>query len=191
MTGQAKPKRRIRNFLLDPRFQLKYTLAVVLISGAISVGLGVKLYQSHRESSKIDSLEAELDEEFRKQLLREDRKVIVNLVVFLGGLVVVLTGLGIVATHKIAGPAYALKATLAKIADGRLPNVRNLRRGDELRDLAGQLRNMVEQLRAREESELVVLLESMERLKASGVQENLLEELQKLAERKKSRIEDT
>ena len=41
---QGKPKRRIRNFLLDKRFQLKYTFAVVAVSAVISAGLGIALY---------------------------------------------------------------------------------------------------------------------------------------------------
>ena len=57
MAEQGKPKRRIRNFLLDVRFQLKYTLAMVAVSAVISTGLGYFLYQAHRESSQVASLE--------------------------------------------------------------------------------------------------------------------------------------
>jgi len=48
--SSEKPKRKMRNFLLDKPFQLKYTLAVVLVSSVISAGLGYFLYQAHRES---------------------------------------------------------------------------------------------------------------------------------------------
>ena len=190
--SQGKPKRRIRNFLLDARFQLKYTLAVVIISSAISAGLGVLLYQAHRESSQVASLDdPDLDGALRQELLQEDRRVLVYLVAFLGGLVLCLTGLGIVATHKIAGPAYAMKRKLGDIADGHLPVIRALRRGDELKEVADELRRMAQALRQREEAELAQLQKVVAALRGQPPgNEAALAELERLLREKKSRLGD-
>ena len=154
----AQPKRKMRNFLLDKRFQLKYTLAVVLVSSIISIGLGYFLYQAHRESSRVASLDdPDLDGALAEVLREEDRKVLFYLVAFLGGLVLCLSAVGIVATHKIAGPAYSMRRTLSDIADGNLPRVRALRKGDELQAVAEELRRMALSLRQSEEHDLGVL----------------------------------
>jgi methyl-accepting chemotaxis protein len=170
--NSGKPVRKLRNFLLDKRFQLKYTLAVVIISAAISAVLGYFLYQAQqevfqaeRDNSKLLSLDdPELDAGLQEALAQADakiqqqnRQVLTYLFSFLGGLVLALTLLGIVATHKIAGPAYAMRRTLSAVADGQLPFVRALRRGDELRAVAEELHRMVDMLRQRELRDLSVL----------------------------------
>ena len=77
------PKRRMRNLLLDKPFQLKYTLAVVLVSSIISAGLGTLLYQAHRESSQVASLDDPfLDSALQDELKQEDRKVLFSLIIF-------------------------------------------------------------------------------------------------------------
>ncbi len=57
-------KRKWRNFLLDKRFQLKYTLAVVLVSSVISLVMGYFLYQFyddiHRSNQELFSAHGEL-----------------------------------------------------------------------------------------------------------------------------------
>ncbi|MBN2496433.1 MAG: hypothetical protein JXR96_17700 [Deltaproteobacteria bacterium] len=180
--GEGKPKRKLRNFLLDRRFQLKYTLAVVLISALISAGLGTLLYQAHRETSRVSALDdPDLDGALAAELAEEDRQVIYSIVAFLGGLVLALSALGIVATHKIAGPAYAMRRTLSQIADGKLPQVRALRKGDELRSVSEELRRMANNLREREELEVEKLhavlsgLEAQDAGKASSLLKELVE----------------
>ena len=182
MSEQGKPKRRIRNFLLDKRFQLKYTLAMVAVSAVISAGLGYFLYQAHRESSQVASLEdPDLDGALMDALLQEDRKVLFALAGFLGGLVLCLGAVGIIATHKIAGPAYAMRRTMSLIADGQLPTVRALRKHDELQAVGNELKRMSDNLREREESELKVLKSTFE----SG---NIPDQIKELISKKEERL---
>jgi HAMP domain-containing protein len=182
MMTQGKPKRRIRNFLLDKRFQLKYTLAVVAISAVISAGLGYFLYQAHRESSRVASLDdPDLDGALRSVLLDEDRKVLFVLAGFLGGLVLCLGAVGIVATHKIAGPAYAMRRTMSAIADGKLPTVRALRKHDELQAVGNELKRMADNLREREETELKALKAALEGSPAEQLKELIRQKEERLA----------
>lgn len=174
-------KRQMRHFLIDKKFQLKYTLIIVLISSVISVVLGFfifrahvdirqahrKIYEANRESSELvalGSLDPEIKEVLSKALKKEDelvrakyevsqtddRKVLFYLVSFLGLLVLSLSVVGIVATHKIAGPAYNLCRVLHEITEGRLPKGIRLRRGDELKNVAEELGHMVNTLRKSE-----------------------------------------
>ncbi|HUU01218.1 MAG TPA: hypothetical protein VM425_07265 [Myxococcota bacterium] len=186
--GSGKPQRKMRNFLLDKRFQLKYTLAVVLVSSAISAGLGYFLYQAHRESSQVASLDdPDLDGALSAELRTEDRKVLFFLFTFLGGLVLALSAVGIVATHKIAGPAYAMRRKLSEIADGKLPIIHELRRGDELKAVAEELRRMAGALREREEHDVRDLSAIASGLEQQGANDQA-GELRKIVEQKQQRL---
>ena len=185
---EKKPKRLMKNFLLDKRFQLKYTLAVVVISTAISVLLGTFLYQAHRETSQVSSLDdPDLDGALAAELASEDRKVLFSLAGFLGALVLALGTLGIMATHKIAGPAYAMRRNLSIVADGGIPRMRALRKGDELVSVAEAMINMCDSLRAREELDLERIKAAMQAMK-DGKSEEAQKPLQEMAEEKEKRI---
>ncbi|NMB75185.1 MAG: hypothetical protein GYA21_08650 [Myxococcales bacterium] len=198
--SMTKYPRKMRNFLLDKRFQLKYTLAVVVLSAIISTVLGVLIYQeqqkvlqAERDNSKLVALDdPELDAAMQQVLAESDQKIqersrrmLFSLVGFLGLLVLLLTLVGIVATHKIAGPAYAMRRTLSAIADGQLPVVRALRKGDELRAVAEELRRMADNLRTREEDEARRLEQA---LAAPGLPEPARAALAGLIEEKKKRL---
>lgn len=201
--GGAPPKRRLRNYLLNPGFQLKYTGAVVLVTALVTGGVGTWLgYEAYKYSTGMsdmllmqeggamevdDTLQALLEE----QAAEEDARVRNNIITGIVTLVVVLTvalGLtGIVITHKIVGPAYKLKLLLGDVAKGRL-NVRGgLRKGDELQDVGEAFQKMVQALRDRQEEEIAELEEILER--ASGEDEELVAKLTALRDRMRAALE--
>ena len=185
---EKKPKRLMKNFLLDKRFQLKYTLAVVIISTAISAGLGYFLYEAHRETSQVSSLDdPDLDGALAAELASEDRKVLFSLAGFLGALVLALGALGIMATHKIAGPAYAMRRNLSIVADGGIPRMRALRKGDELVRVAEEMIRMCDSLRAREKEDLERIKAAMKAMEA-GNSEEAQKPLHEMLEEKEKRI---
>ncbi len=201
----GKPKRKLKNFLLDWRFQLKYTLAVVLVTTAISLVLGIFLYNTqqevfsaNRENSQLLTLDdPEMNQAIQAELAKADaliearnRVLILTLVATLGGLVLVLTLLGIVATHKIAGPAYAMKRLMSMIADGKHPHVRKLRKGDELVEVSMELKRMADNLRQRDEEELQGLKDLQDKLKdATNIPAQSLARLDKIISDKVQRLE--
>jgi nitrogen fixation/metabolism regulation signal transduction histidine kinase len=95
--------------------------------------------------------------------------------------VLCLGAVGIIATHKIAGPAYAMRRTMSMIADGKLPTVRALRKHDELQAVGNELKRMADNLREREESELKVLKSAFE----SG---DAPEQIKELISKKEARL---
>lgn len=54
--------------------------------------------------------------------------------------------LGLLFSHKIAGPVYRIEKAIYEIANGNLALKIKLRRGDELRDIAALLNDMTENL---------------------------------------------
>lgn len=156
---ERRTKRLWKNYLLNRRFQLKYTALVVGISALLSVGLGSVLWSQMQENTRILRLEAEFDPVFAEGLAEEDGSALVRLV---GALVVFNLALAvgtIAVTHKMAGPEYVLRRAVRELAEGRVPRMRGLRRGDELTELHAEVRKLATALQA-EALEDAALLEA-------------------------------
>src|SRR5687767_2440986 len=91
MTQQAggpPPKRRLRNYLLDPQFQLKYTGMVVLVTVLVAGVLGYFAYQySHGQTEMFtlqqaaaEGVDAEVMQFIRGEAEAEDRKVLLSII---------------------------------------------------------------------------------------------------------------
>src|SRR5262245_36708382 len=100
MTGQVntedapfpggRPHRRWRHFLLDSRFQLKYTAMILGVASVISVVLGMFLIDKVRENSRMLELEAAFDESFQAQLAASDANIVLGLILAFAIFLVVL-----------------------------------------------------------------------------------------------------
>jgi hypothetical protein len=162
-------RRRLRNYLLYPGIQLRLAGYLAAAAGALSLALGVLLWRAYREASALVALgDPRADEVVAAMLARDDRIRTLWMGVVLTGVVLVLLVLGIVVTHRIAGPALALARMCRTIAGGALPSPRALRRGDLLVGLAEELAEMVDALRAREEEERTHLAEAIRMLGEEG-----------------------
>ncbi len=62
-----------------------------------------------------------------------------------------LLSIGIVASHRIAGPIFAIKRHMNRVRTGEIKGPINLRRNDELQDVAAALNRMLEQFWSQEE----------------------------------------
>lgn len=143
-TAGGRRHRRLGNYLLDRGFQLKYVAMILGLSLVISFALGVFLVDQMRENSRMLQLDAELDPVFQEQLARADTEAVL---VLAGGLVLfnVVLALGaVVVTHRMAGPIFVFRRYLRMLAEGRIPEVRALRRGDEFADVLEDLRRTVQ-----------------------------------------------
>ncbi|MBX3270929.1 MAG: HAMP domain-containing protein [Sandaracinaceae bacterium] len=203
--GGAPPKRRLRNFLLDPGFQLKYTGMVVLVTaivtGGVGAWLGYEAYNYSRGMSEMllmqqggameldDGLQRLLEAESQEEDARVLRQITVGIVVLVVVLSLALGVTGIVITHRIVGPAYKLKLLLGDVARGRL-NVRGgLRKGDELQDVGEAFQQMVKALRDRQEEEIAELEAILERAGDEGVDDEVVAKITALRDRMRAALE--
>jgi methyl-accepting chemotaxis protein len=183
-------KRSVRNYLLDSRFQLKYSGFLVLVAVVISAVMGVVLYETtgavvaessalvdeSRKVSEVSRMNVkdfapdspELLSEFNREadahdkliseqqasLIRRQQHMIESLVGSLALMVVLIGLLGILFTHKVAGPVYKMSRLLKLVGDGQLQVAASLRRGDELQTFFDTFTTMVGNLRDREKSKL-------------------------------------
>jgi methyl-accepting chemotaxis protein len=175
-----------RTFLVDPSFQLKYSFILGAIGVLIGVICAVTMYLVRRRLLADISLSPALIEE----LTSVNRHVtwVVLIVAILCG--VVLGVFGLLITHRIAGPIYALTQFVAALARGRYPLVRPIRRSDELKDFFELFRKSVESLRAREVEEIFRIEELILELSAvkGAAVENAVKSLRMLKQNKVASI---
>ena len=182
---RASPRRRWRSLLLDPALQLRLGATLAVVASALSLALGWQVWRAYREASRLVALSDPRAEAVVAALLRaEDRRRIALLAAVLAVVIVALGVATVVASHRIAGPAYALGRSCRAVAAGVLPRPRPLRRRDLLGGLGADVSAMLEVLRAREEEERALLEEA-----AAAAPERAREIAAALANRKARRLE--
>jgi hypothetical protein len=92
--------------------------------------------------------------EQQASLIRRQQRMILSLVGGLALMVLCIGVLGILFTHKVAGPVFKMKRLLKMVGDGRLQIAERLRKGDELQSFFDTFTAMVESLREREKVKL-------------------------------------
>jgi methyl-accepting chemotaxis protein len=166
--GRTPYKRKMSNFLLDKKLQLRYVLFVTILSALIAASLGYLIYhQRHSASASIESDLATLTQndsslaEFQTQVADDmaagDRALVYKMIGVGIGLVIILSAYLVIMTHKVAGPLYKISMYFDRMAEGRLGNVTALRRGDMLQDFYGNFREMHESVRTRLQSDLITM----------------------------------
>lgn len=153
------PKRRLRNYLLEPRFQLKYTGQVVLVTALIAGSLGwfaydfstgvtqsIAMCEMLEEGASMDRIMADASQ--------KDRSVLLMIIGGIGLLVLALGITGVFVTHRLVGPAYKLRRLINHVANGHLEVAGRLRKGDELQDIFLAFERMILELRRRQQVEI-------------------------------------
>jgi nitrogen fixation/metabolism regulation signal transduction histidine kinase len=244
--ARARYHRSAKNYLLDPRFQLKYTSLLVGIAAVLSVALGLLLWKSSNnvllqsqqavqqgqitvrkgqetvkrgqevivqsrrvsqvvamniakeykddpelaktfgESAQHDAEQLKEEQERLEReavdlqqrahdleqqaahMARQQATVLIVLVVILTALVIGVGIAGIIFTHKVAGPIFKMKRLLRQVGEGKLVVRERLRKGDELQHFFETFEKMVDDLRTRQQQEIVRVDEAIEKLEAAG-----------------------
>jgi methyl-accepting chemotaxis protein len=131
-----------RNYFIEKRFQLKYSILTMLLLFVYSFIFVIIIFAPYMLTLYFDYPLVEKTEAARAILLLHAR-------VWPGiGTVILLFGIvSIYVSHKVAGPLYRLKKTLAEVTAGNLNVVVKLRKWDDLKDLADHLNILIDELR--------------------------------------------
>lgn len=186
-----KRQRKVKNYLVDRRFQLKYTGMVLLVTVAVAGVLGYLAYDFSRGQTEaftaqlaaqpdLDAATASDLEQFAKQ---EDRKVRNAIIAGVLLMTLALGVTGIVVTHRVVGPAYRMKRLFEHVGEGRLEVTTGIRKGDELQELYHSFAEMVESLREQRAEDIERLEKTVQNMEAAGVQSAYVGELRALLER--------
>lgn len=186
-----KTQRRVRNYLIDRPFQLKYTGMVLLVTVSVASGLGYVAYgfskgQTEALTAHI-AAQPDLDpgtatdlERFAQQ---EDRKIRNAIIAGVLLLTLALGLTGIVVTHRVVGPAYRMRRLFRHVAEGKIEVTTGIRKGDELQELYHSFADMVESLRDQRGEEIAQLEQTLIKMEAAGVQSAYITELRAVLER--------
>jgi hypothetical protein len=191
--SRSHPPRKLRNFLLEPKFQLKYSGMVVAVTVVVASALGYQAYRYSTGQTQLMNIErmeakgAAVDARFISDLDRyarqADRRVVLGILGAIGVLALALGMTGIVITHRVVGPAYRLKRMFRMVGAGRIRPPGGLRRHDELRDVFDAFQTMLQGLRTQREDDLRELDAAIEQARAAGMPASAIERLGSLRER--------
>jgi hypothetical protein len=154
-SADTQGKRQIKNFLIDKHFQLGWVFKVAVAASVVVGGMGYFLYATLSESVALmtgEALVAEGMSPVAQQAIiaRGEHDKFMALMIIIAtavGLVLLLSLMTIVVTHKVAGPIYKMKRLFHGITGDRLQLFEQLRRGDELHDVFKEFDNMLRRLR--------------------------------------------
>lgn len=158
------PAHQRRVYLVDRAFQLKYTLLLVAAGLGVALAFGLWIWQAHLQVSDL----AAVDPAIRPLIEASDR----NLLVIFAGIAVLMAGalglVGILVTHRVAGPIFVMGHYMSVLAQGRFPRMRTLRQRDELKTFFQTFIEAVSALKAREARHAAVLEEAVETMRAAS-----------------------
>ena len=183
----AQYKRRLIP-IVDRRFQFKYTAIIVAIAAVVSTVLGFFLLDSYLTMNEVIDL-ASLSPEVNDKLNNDDaRKVFVITIMFLVLEVVGLGVTGLLITHRVCGPVFVLTRHLSTMLEGKHPNPRPLRQGDEFRETFETFTAVVDAMKKRDADEIEKLKSAIAAAKAKGVAEVDVAPLQVLIDERVARL---
>ncbi len=161
--GAAAGLHARRVYLVDRGFQLKYALTMAGAGVLVAVVFGLWLHQAHAQAVEI----AGLDPALREELARGDRQLLYAFAGIAALLALALGLLGVVMTHRVAGPVAVMGHYVQVLARGAFPRMRTLRKTDELRSFFQVFIDAVESLKARERRHVELLETTVARMKAA------------------------
>src|SRR5215208_5217719 len=157
----TSPRRR---YLVDRGFQLKYALLMAGAGLVVAAVFGVWLHQAHVQATALLSPDAET----RALVERSDRLLLGAFVVIALLFAASLGLLGVVITHRVAGPVFVMGHYLRVLADGRFPRMRTLRRSDELKGFFRIFLDAIDAMKVREARHTALLEDSVRRMRAAA-----------------------
>ncbi len=153
-----------RRFLIDRGFQLKYALFMALAGLAVAGIFGWWIHEVHAQAIALMSP----DVETRVLIERSDKLLLVAFAGIALLLAAALGLLGVVITHRVAGPVFVMGHYLSVLAQGRFPRMRTLRRSDELKTFFRVFIDAVEAMKKREARHVAMLEDALTRVRSAA-----------------------
>jgi len=190
-------KRKLRNFLIDRRFQLGWVARVAFTTALILGVMGYFLFCTLSESTEmmiaqtltVDGLTQAAQERIIEKGETDKWVTVGVLIGGLTGLLVLLSAMTIVATHKIAGPAVKIRKLLRSIDGEHLQLWGKLRKGDELAETFHEFEEMLRRLREARHQEIGELDAIAASLRQGGPAAEAATRVDKVALRYKESVE--
>jgi hypothetical protein len=143
---ESRPRRRVVP-IIDARFQWKYTLLIMALGVGLTAIAGGFLYKANADNTKLLDLN---NPALQAQVTRNDQIFLLYVIVLVVLMGVGLGFWGLVGTHRISGPLYIVARYLGVMSGGRYPDMRPLRKHDELHEFFAAFEEAVNTMRNRD-----------------------------------------
>ena len=165
----VKDKRK-RRYVIERDFQYRFTLRLFIVGGSLFFTYGglVLFYIRLNYEALVRSALIQLPPSSVQTMQQEFLKLSLSLVFVLALVMAFLFGLGLVLTHKIAGPLVAFNGRFKDIAAGKTGVRVRLREGDEFQEMAQNFNLAVERVEDSQKKLLAVIGESLSDLRESN-----------------------
>lgn len=131
-----------KNYFIEKKFQTKYLLLTLLLLLSYTFIFIVVIFAPYILTLYFDYPLSEKNEAARALLLLHG-----TVWPSIGGVILFFCLISVFISHKVAGPLFRLKKSLVKVTQGDLDVVIKLRKWDDLKDLAGHINTLIEELR--------------------------------------------
>ncbi len=167
-----------RRYVVDRRFQLKFTAFVVVSAGIFAVTVMAEYYGYFGRSVSSNLLDPGLLFLF----LAANKLLLIKLVLFLG----VFLAVSVLLSFRIAGPLFNLQRSFRAVAEGALFHRARFRQKDELHEVAEEFNRMMETLQKKVEGDRGTaeeMIEALEAFSRAGLDAGQLKSLEELREK--------
>ena len=137
-------KRSLKNFLINPLYQLKYIFWISAAGLALILGNALVFYYYIRENYELLIELSPMDDSTKAQLYRELYEIIIKLSLVGCGFVIVSMLIGVVISHRTAGPMYHFKRVFNELKNGKTSSRIRLRPNDDFQDVAQAFNEMMD-----------------------------------------------
>jgi len=131
-----------RHFFIEKKFQAKYVLLTILMLLTYTFIFVVIIFAPYILKIYFDYPLPEKTEAARVLLVLHE-----TVWPWIGGVILFFGAISIFISHKVAGPLFRLKRSLAQVTQGDLNVHIKLRKWDDLKDLADHVNTLIEELR--------------------------------------------
>jgi len=161
-------RRRVRLFIAR-RFQIRYIAMILFFMFVISLVTGYTVYMTTWIMFG-EKLAAVYPQGLLREIAQKVNMVLILRLIFITPLVILI---GLVLSNRIAGPIYRIKRYLKKVSLGKYGKRLELRKKDELHDLAEEINVLVSNLDSEEKQrkeEVDTLKREIDSLKSDVVE---------------------
>jgi methyl-accepting chemotaxis protein len=137
-------KRKFFNFMINPRFQLKFVLGVTLPGLAVIATYTAVVYSKVQENYQILVELSPMTDEAKTHLYSELNRMLVGLGAGSFVFMCAMAALGVIFSHRTAGPLYHFKRVFKDIAEGKTDTRIRLRPSDDFKDVADAFNEMAD-----------------------------------------------
>jgi nitrate/nitrite-specific signal transduction histidine kinase len=141
-----KHKRYVKNYLINPRFQLKYVFWMISTGAALALTYSMLFYNYAKQSYDLIIELSKVPKETQLMMHQELGRVMLvqGLITFV--FLFCIGMIGILFSHRVAGPLYKLKTAFERVKMGEHQLRIYFRKYDEFQEVAQSFNKMLDQI---------------------------------------------